>query len=570
MLGLALGVAPASPAATSTAITSAGPLTNIAISTELNCAVNHTGDSSGEFFEDTACATELATGGLLFGPSDIPAGNNPGGFVPVSQSGVTGSGTAADPYTIVTVVDAVGVDLRLTETDTYVVGQETYTTTVAIANSGSQARDVVLYRGGDCFLQNADEGFGAVGNPDGAVACVAAANPSDPSAGPGSRIEQWVPLTAGSHYLEATFSALWSAMNTGDPFPDTCVCSDFVDNGAGLSWSLTVPAGGTSTVSHLTVFSPQGGLVLSTKKTADKATVGAGQGDGYTITVTNPNKSAVPLATISDALPAGFSYVAGSTTGATTANPTISGQTLTWSGPFAVPAGDGSTPGSTSLHFNVTVSATPGDYVNNAGATATGFTVVPTGNTAPVTVVPAADLSIAKTDSPDPVTVGKDLTYSLLVTNHGPQDAAGVTVTDALPAGATFVSSSTTAGSCSGTATVACTIGTLANGASATVTIVVTPGSVGQLSNTATVSSTTDDPVAANDSSTATTTVSPLEADLSIAKSDSPDPVTVGSPLTWTLAVANHGPDAAAGVTVTDVLPSGVDVRLVEHDGRLV
>ena len=266
-----------------------------------------------------------------------------------------------------------------------------------------------------------------------------------------------MPLTAGSHYLEATFSALWSAMNTGDPFPDSCDCSVFEDNGAGLSWSLTVPAGGTSTVSHLTVFSPQGGLVLSTKKTADRATVGAGQGDGYTITVSNPNKSAVPLATISDTLPAGFSYVAGSTTGATTANPTISGQTLTWSGPFAVPAGDGSTPGSTSLHFNVTVSATPGDYVNNAGATATGFTVVPTGDTAPVTVVPAADLSIAKTDSPDPVTVGKDLTYSLLVTNHGPQDAAGVTVTDALPAGATLVSSSTTVGSCSGTATVTCT-----------------------------------------------------------------------------------------------------------------
>ena len=141
VLGLVLGVAPASPAATSTAITSAGPLTNIAISTELNCAVNHIGDAEGEFFEDTACATELATGGLLFGPSDIPGGNNPGGFDPVSQSGVTGSGTAADPYTIVTVVDAVGVSLRLTETDSYVVGEETYTTRVAIANSGSQARD---------------------------------------------------------------------------------------------------------------------------------------------------------------------------------------------------------------------------------------------------------------------------------------------------------------------------------------------------------------------------------------------------------------------------------------------
>ena len=92
-----------------------------------------------------------------------------------------------------------------------------------------------------------------------------------------------------------------------------------------------------------------------------------------------------------------------------------------------------------------------------------------------------------------------------------------------------------------------CDLGALANGASATVTIVVRPGSAGQLSNTATVSSTTVDPVAANDSSTVSTTVSPLEADLSIAKTDSPDPVTVGSPLTWTLAVANHGPDRRQG-----------------------
>src|SRR5580693_6171392 len=42
------------------AITSAGPLTNIGISSDLNCSVNHTGDSAGEFFGSTACATEIA------------------------------------------------------------------------------------------------------------------------------------------------------------------------------------------------------------------------------------------------------------------------------------------------------------------------------------------------------------------------------------------------------------------------------------------------------------------------------------------------------------------------------
>ncbi len=78
--------------------------------------------------------------------------------------------------------------------------------------------------------------------------------------------------------------------------------------------------------------------------------------------------------------------------------------------------------------------------------------------------------------------------------------------------GSTFVSSSTTVGSCSGTATVTCSLGTLANGAGATVTIVVTPGSAGTLSNTAHVSATTDDPVAGNNSSSVSTTVNDCDA----------------------------------------------------------
>ncbi len=78
--------------------------------------------------------------------------------------------------------------------------------------------------------------------------------------------------------------------------------------------------------------------------------------------------------------------------------------------------------------------------------------------------------------------------------------------------GVTFVSSSTTVGSCSGTATVTCSLGTLANGAGATVKIVVTPGSAGTLSNTAHVSATTDDPVAGNNSSSVSTTVNDCDA----------------------------------------------------------
>jgi uncharacterized repeat protein (TIGR01451 family) len=388
--GCALGMSllgPVAPvAAASTTITSAGPLTSITISDELNCAVEHTGDVVGEFFADTACATEIAVGGAIYGPSAIPAGNSPGGYTPVSQSAVTGSGTNVDPYKIVTVVDVGTTGLRITETDSYVVGQEAYRTDVQVSNTGTQAASAILYRGGDCYLQNSDLGFGSTGSPAGAVACVAAADPNDPPAGPGTRIEQWIPLTSGSHYIEAFYSTVWSAMSAQTDFPDTCECATYEDNGAGLSWALAIPAGESRSVSHLTNFSPTGNLALTTTKTADQASAAAGTQDGYTITVSNPNATVVQLASISDTLPAGFAYVSGSTTGVTTSDPTVSVQTLTWTGPFTVPAASGSTPGSVTLHFNVTVSSTPGTYYNNAAADGGSFAVIGTGDAAPVTV----------------------------------------------------------------------------------------------------------------------------------------------------------------------------------------
>ena len=127
---------------------------------------------------------------------------------------------------------------------------------------------------------------------------------------------------------------------------------------------------------------------------------------------------------------------------------------------------------------------------------------------------PSTDLSITKTDSPDPVTVGSNLTYTITATNNGPDAATGVNVSDALPAGTTFVSANASQGACTGTTTVNCALGSLANGASATVQIVVMANTVGALTNTATVSGIQPDPNAANNSATATTTVNASGADL--------------------------------------------------------
>jgi uncharacterized repeat protein (TIGR01451 family) len=174
----------------------------------------------------------------------------------------------------------------------------------------------------------------------------------------------------------------------------------------------------------------------------------------------------------------------------------------------------------------------------------------------------STDLSITKTDSPDPVQEGASLTYSITVTNNGPDAADNVVVTDTLPGSVSFVSATPSQGTCSGTSTVTCNFGSLSDGASATVTIMVTPNSTGEISNTTTVSSATNDPVPGNNSSTASTTViaaTPASADLSVTKSDNPDPVDVGLNVTYTVVVTDNGPDTATNVTLTDTLPASVN-----------
>jgi uncharacterized repeat protein (TIGR01451 family)/CSLREA domain-containing protein len=117
-----------------------------------------------------------------------------------------------------------------------------------------------------------------------------------------------------------------------------------------------------------------------------------------------------------------------------------------------------------------------------------------------------ADLEISKADSPDPVTVGDNLTYTITVINNGPDPATNVVVTDTLPSGVTFVSASP--GCVHSAGVVTCNLGNIPAGDSVTITIVVTVTAPGTISNTATVTSDTLDPNTANNSDTEPTEVS--------------------------------------------------------------
>ncbi len=120
------------------------------------------------------------------------------------------------------------------------------------------------------------------------------------------------------------------------------------------------------------------------------------------------------------------------------------------------------------------------------------------------------DLAISKLDSRDPVMVNNNFSYTITARNNGPSPATGVTVTDALPSGLTFVNASSTQGTCSGTSTITCNIGALAVNATATVTINVTPTIAGTISNTATITANEPEQNQTNNSATATTSISLL------------------------------------------------------------
>jgi uncharacterized repeat protein (TIGR01451 family) len=106
-----------------------------------------------------------------------------------------------------------------------------------------------------------------------------------------------------------------------------------------------------------------------------------------------------------------------------------------------------------------------------------------------------ADMSVSKTDSPSRLPVGGNLTYTVTVENGGPDTGTSVLVTDQLPPSVTFVSASPSQGTYSESGgTIAWEPGEIGSGASATLEIVVTPGSAGTITNQVSVSATTSDP----------------------------------------------------------------------------
>jgi uncharacterized repeat protein (TIGR01451 family)/fimbrial isopeptide formation D2 family protein len=194
--------------------------------------------------------------------------------------------------------------------------------------------------------------------------------------------------------------------------------------------------------------------------------------------------------------------------------------------------------------------------VTIASATSDGPDALTSNNEAnETTPLEVADVQVTKVDSIDPVYLDHDYEYELIITNNGPDTATNITLTDSLPAGVSYRGNIPGSSICNFVdPTLTCTLGSLANGASETITLEVTGDAPGLYDNTATITHDQQDPDLDNNTDTEQTFVDP--ADLALTKTADKSEALIGDTVTFTIVVTNNGPDAATGVIVTDTLPA--------------
>ena len=168
-----------------------------------------------------------------------------------------------------------------------------------------------------------------------------------------------------------------------------------------------------------------------------------------------------------------------------------------------------------------------------------------------------SDLAVGMSGPVAPVVTGNDLTYTINVTNFGPATANGVVLTNTLPAGSTYGSSSGGTVALAGTNLV-WSVGTLAKDATASLTVTVAASTPGTVGSTSRIRADQSDPYSGNNSASIGATVISPSADLTIGMSGTPNPVWLGNNITYRLYITNSGPAAADQVAVTNTLPPNV------------
>ena len=266
----------------------------------------------------------------------------------------------------------------------------------------------------------------------------------------------------------------------------------------------------------------------------------------FTVTLTNNGPNTTTNVSLHDLVPAGLTFLS--------AAPTL-GAYNSSSGLWTL--GTVASGASPSIIFTVFV-VSPNVQINTASViTSDVYDPNSANNTASASETPQqADLSLSKTTSNATPNVGDVITFTVTLTNNGPSHGTNVTVNDLLPSGLSYVSSNPSQGSYD-SASGHWTVGTIASGASTTLTMQATVVATTNRNNTASVGHSDQyDPNLANDSATANET--PQQAELALAETISNATPNLGDVIAFTLTLTNNGPDTATNVTVNDALPAGL------------
>jgi uncharacterized repeat protein (TIGR01451 family)/MYXO-CTERM domain-containing protein len=308
---------------------------------------------------------------------------------------------------------------------------------------------------------------------------------------------------------------------------------------------------------------------LAVTKLDDPDPAFAGSTLTYEIDVFNNGPNDAPVVSFDDTLPAGTTFLSLDQPGNWSCSTPAVGASGT------VTCSIDPLPAFTSAFFFVVVtidsSVQSGTVISNTATVSSEANEASPGNesaTATTTVL-AGDLAVSKTDAPDPVAPGANITYTITVSSSGVDDGTFVSLDETVPSGTTLVSFAPDAPNAAGWTCdstndpiLGCSVDTFPAGSTQTFTLVVTVDAATQpstvISNTATVSAETGNDDSKNDSATTNTVVQlPTDSDLSVTKTDSPDPVLPGDDVTYTITVANAGPAAATAAHLLDSLPAG-------------
>ncbi len=282
------------------------------------------------------------------------------------------------------------------------------------------------------------------------------------------------------------------------------------------------------------------------------ATANVGVQVRYTLAYGNTGTGAATAAVVTDSLPVGTTFVS-----AMPAPSSQSGQTLTWNLGVLPP----NATGSITVVAQISDTTTGSSIVNQSAITTTAMGDPDSANDTSnaTTTLTRPNLSLSK-DGPATAAAGSEFVYTLAYVNTGDGAAAGVSVTDTLPASLTFVSAQPAPTSQSGQ-TLTWDVGDVAAGGSGSVSLRVRlvataqPGSA--ITNTAqTTTTSTGETTTTDNTGTATTTVS-QNPNVTLTKTG-PATANAGAQLTYTLDYGNSGGADAADVTVSDTLPAGL------------